>query len=53
MRALANRPVRPPAVEIADIFSQHMSQMALAENKHEIQTPALTVLIHRSAMALA
>ena len=37
-RALTHRPVRPPAVEIADILSQHMSQMAFAENEHEIQT---------------
>jgi hypothetical protein len=37
-RALINRPVWPPAVEIADILSQHMSQMALAEDEHKIQT---------------
>jgi hypothetical protein len=27
-----------PLVEIADILNQDMSQMALAEDKHEIQT---------------
>ena len=37
---MTNRPVWPPAVEIADILSQHQSQMALAENEHEIQTLA-------------
>ena len=37
-RALINRPVWPPAVEIADILSQHMPQMALAEDEHQIQT---------------
>ena len=37
-RALIQRPVWPPAVEIADILSQHLSQMALAEDKSEIKT---------------
>ena len=39
-RALANRPVWPPAVEIADILSQYTSQMALAEDEHKIQALA-------------
>jgi hypothetical protein len=37
-RALTNRPVWPPAVEIADILSQHMPQMALVEDQHEVKT---------------
>ena len=36
-RALTNRPVRPPAVEIADILSQHISEMALAEDQNEVK----------------
>jgi hypothetical protein len=36
--ALTKRPVRPPAVEIADLLSQHMPQMVLAEDQHEVKT---------------
>src|SRR5262249_48914722 len=37
-RALANRPVRPPEVERADILSQHIPEMALAEDQKEVKT---------------
>jgi hypothetical protein len=30
--------VWPPAVEIADILCQHMPQMALAGDQHEVKT---------------
>ena len=50
-RALANRAMRAPVVEIADILTQDLLQMALIEYEHVVQ--ALTDLTQRSAIALA
>src|SRR5262245_56882930 len=50
-RALANRAMRAPVVEIADILTQDLLQMALIEYEHVVH--ALTDLTQRSAIALA
>jgi hypothetical protein len=52
-RALTDRPMGPPEVEIANILSQHMSQMASLKISTRSRHSALADLTQRSAMESA